>query len=43
MSLLVFGFNTAALGKALVNRVGQCVMTCPTTACFNGLLPARRP
>ena len=39
VSLLVFGFNTAALGKALVNRVGQCVMTCPTTACFNGLLP----
>src|SRR5262249_40618719 len=37
VSLLVFGFNTAALGKALVNRVGQCVMTCPTTACFNGL------
>ncbi len=39
VSLLVFGFNTAALGKALVNRVGQCVMTCPTTACFNGLVP----
>ena len=39
VSLLVFGFNTAALGKALVNRIGQCVMTCPTTACFNGLSP----
>jgi formylmethanofuran--tetrahydromethanopterin N-formyltransferase len=39
VSLLVFGFNTAALGKALVNRIGQCVMTCPTTACFNGLGP----
>ena len=39
VSLLVFGFNTAALGKALVNRIGQCVMTCPTTACFNGLHP----
>ncbi|HEY7142153.1 MAG TPA: formylmethanofuran--tetrahydromethanopterin N-formyltransferase [Methylomirabilota bacterium] len=37
VSLLVFGFNTPALAKALVNRVGQCVMTCPTTACFNGL------
>jgi formylmethanofuran--tetrahydromethanopterin N-formyltransferase len=37
VSLLVFGFNTAALGKALANRIGQCVMTCPTTACFNGL------
>ena len=40
VSLLVFGFNAAALGKALVNRIGQCVMTCPTTACFNGLQPA---
>jgi len=39
MSLLLFGFNTAALGKALVNRIGQCVMTCPTTACYNGLSP----
>jgi formylmethanofuran--tetrahydromethanopterin N-formyltransferase len=39
VSFLVFGFNTAALGKALLNRVGQCVMTCPTTACFNGLSP----
>jgi formylmethanofuran--tetrahydromethanopterin N-formyltransferase len=37
VSFLVFGFSTVALGKALVNRVGQCVMTCPTTACFNGL------
>ena len=26
-----------ALEKALANRVGQCVMTCPTTACYNGL------
>ncbi|MGH7359571.1 MAG: formylmethanofuran--tetrahydromethanopterin N-formyltransferase [Candidatus Rokuibacteriota bacterium] len=37
VSLLVFGFSAAALAKALVNRIGQCVMTCPTTACFNGL------
>jgi formylmethanofuran--tetrahydromethanopterin N-formyltransferase len=39
VSFLVFGFSAAALGKALVNRIGQCVMTCPTTACFNGLSP----
>ena len=37
VSLLFFGFTKEALGKALVNRLGQCVMTCPTTACFNGL------
>src|SRR5262245_23884270 len=35
-SLLFFGFTTAGLGKALLNRIGQCVMTCPTTACFDG-------
>ncbi len=36
-SILVFAFNRDALEKALSNRVGQCVMTCPTTACYNGL------
>lgn len=39
VSVLMFGFSKAALGKALVNRIGQCVMTCPTTACFNALTP----
>jgi formylmethanofuran--tetrahydromethanopterin N-formyltransferase len=37
MSVLFFGFNREAVGKALMNRIGQCVMTCPTTACFDGL------
>jgi formylmethanofuran--tetrahydromethanopterin N-formyltransferase len=37
VSVLFFGFSVAALGKALVNRVGQCLMTCATTACFDGL------
>jgi len=36
-SLLLFAFNRDALGKALLNRVGQCIMTCPTTACYDGL------
>ena len=36
-ALLMFGFSTAAIMKAVVGRVGQCIMTCPTTACFNGL------
>jgi formylmethanofuran--tetrahydromethanopterin N-formyltransferase len=35
--LLLFAFNRDALQKAVVNRVGQCVLTCPTTACYNGL------
>ncbi len=37
VSVLLFAFNREALEKALANRVGQCVMTCPTTACYNGL------
>lgn len=37
VSLLFFGFGRDALQKAVVNRVGQCLMTCPTTACYNGL------
>src|SRR5436305_6357670 len=37
VSLLLFAFNRDALQKAVLNRVGQCVLTCPTTACYNGL------
>jgi formylmethanofuran--tetrahydromethanopterin N-formyltransferase len=37
VSLLIFAFNRDALQKATVNRVGQCVLTCATTACYNGL------
>src|SRR5215471_8825471 len=37
VSLLLFAFNRDALQKAVVNRVGQCILTCATTACYNGL------
>jgi formylmethanofuran--tetrahydromethanopterin N-formyltransferase len=37
VSVLVFAFSRDALEKALANRVGQCVMTCATSACYNGL------
>lgn len=37
VSILLFGFSRDALQKAVVNRVGQCVLTCPTTACYNGI------
>ncbi len=37
VSVLLFAFSRDALENALTNRVGQCVMTCPTTACYNGL------
>lgn len=38
VSVLLFGFDAEGLGKRLVERVGQTVLTCPTTACFDGLL-----
>src|SRR5262249_1361708 len=37
ISLLFYAFSRDALQKAAVNRVGQCILTCPTTACYNGL------
>jgi formylmethanofuran--tetrahydromethanopterin N-formyltransferase len=37
VSLLLFGFSRDGLQKAAINRVGQCILTCPTTACYNGL------
>lgn len=37
VSLLYFAFSRDALQKALINRVGQCILTCPTTACYNAL------
>jgi formylmethanofuran--tetrahydromethanopterin N-formyltransferase len=41
-AVLAFGFSTDGLAKALPKRVGQCVMTCPTTAVYDGL-PAHNP
>jgi formylmethanofuran--tetrahydromethanopterin N-formyltransferase len=42
VSVLLFAFSRDALEKAVANRVGQCVMTCPTTACYNGLAPSEK-
>lgn len=35
--VLIFGFSPDAILPQLKNRVGQCVLTCPGTACYNGL------
>jgi len=37
VSLLIFAFNAESLGKAIVKRTGQCLMTCPTTAVYDGM------
>lgn len=36
-SVLLFTPSKDDLPKRLMERIGQTVMTCPTTACFNGL------
>src|SRR5688572_33156747 len=37
VSVLLFGFDAEGLQRQLIDRVGQTVLTCPTTACFDGL------
>lgn len=38
VSILAFAFDQASLQKAVSSRVGQNVLTCPTTACYAGLV-----
>ena len=37
ISILIFAINREALTKAVRDRVGQCVLTCPGTACYAGM------
>jgi formylmethanofuran--tetrahydromethanopterin N-formyltransferase len=45
ISVLVFTNDSAGLQQRLIERLGQCVLTCPTTAIFDGLpeSPDRMP
>lgn len=36
-AVLAFAFNEESLGRAIGNRTAQCLLTCPTTAVFDGL------
>ena len=36
-SVMAFGFSADAIAKALPVRAGQCLMTCPSTAAFDGM------
>ena len=35
--VLFFSFDAGGLEKQLVTRLGQCILTCPTTACYADL------
>ncbi len=45
VSVLLFATDSASLQQRLIERIGQTVLTCPTTACFDGLpdAPDRMP
>lgn len=36
-SVMAFGFSADGLASAIAKRTGQCLMTCPTTAVFDGM------
>lgn len=42
VSILLFTSGAKGIENRLVERIGQSVMTCPTTACFNGLPAATK-
>jgi formylmethanofuran--tetrahydromethanopterin N-formyltransferase len=42
VAVLLFTMDTDKLQRQLRNRVGQCVLTCPGTACFAGLEGERK-
>ncbi|MBN1213983.1 MAG: formylmethanofuran--tetrahydromethanopterin N-formyltransferase [Candidatus Lokiarchaeota archaeon] len=37
VALMFFTTNKKKIDSIMLNRIGQCVLTCPTTACFDGL------
>ena len=37
IGVLMFAMGKDSLVRQMIARIGQCVLTCPTAACFNGL------
>jgi formylmethanofuran--tetrahydromethanopterin N-formyltransferase len=37
VAVMIFGFSRNKLATPMLNRIGQCVLTCPSTAVYNGL------
>lgn len=42
VSLLIFAMDFGSLKKVVPLRLGQCVLTCPTTACYAGIETGKR-
>lgn len=43
IALMYFVSDKKKIGNIVMNRLGQCVLTCPTTACFDGLTSSLDP
>ncbi len=43
VALMFFIGDKKKVGNIVMNRLGQCVLTCPTTACFDGLTQSLDP
>ncbi|MBN1904461.1 MAG: formylmethanofuran--tetrahydromethanopterin N-formyltransferase [Deltaproteobacteria bacterium] len=42
VKVLFFTMSTKDMEKQLMNRIGQCIMTSPTSACFNDLVSDKK-
>jgi formylmethanofuran--tetrahydromethanopterin N-formyltransferase len=42
ISVLLFAYGKETLAQHVEDRIGQCVLTCATTACFSGLAGAEQ-
>ena len=42
VSVMIFAMGKDALVRQMITRIGQCVLTCPSAACFNGLQSEER-
>ncbi|MFX1259140.1 MAG: formylmethanofuran--tetrahydromethanopterin N-formyltransferase [Promethearchaeota archaeon] len=43
IALMFFNSDKKKIGNVVMNRLGQCVLTCPTTACFDMLNTSLEP
>lgn len=43
VAIMIFVGDKKKVGNVVMNRIGQCVLTCPTTACFDGLKGSLEP
>lgn len=43
VAVMFFISDKKKAGGVIMNRIGQCVLTCPTTACFDGLTESLVP